>query len=179
MDTCHVLLGKPWQYDCSVVHDGRKNTYSLSIKGKKIVLVPHQEGITPTPVGNNTNILSMSKFLKEIERKVVIYALLPYGNSVVDVSPDLPAEVQQLLAEFSNLMPKDLPLGLPPMRDIQHQINLVPGSSLPNRLAYGLSPKESEELQHQVVELLEKGYIRESMSPYAISTLLVSKRDGS
>jgi hypothetical protein len=40
MDACHILLGRLWQYDHSVVHEGRKNTYSLSIKGKKVVLAP-------------------------------------------------------------------------------------------------------------------------------------------
>ncbi|KAE8696147.1 putative CCCH-type zinc finger family protein [Hibiscus syriacus] len=179
MDACHILLGRPWQYDRSVIHDGRKNTYSLSIKGKKIVLAPRREGLTPTPVTHNTNLLSMSRFLDEIEHGDVVYALLPCENNAVDVDTDLPVEVQRLLAEFSNLMPEDLPPGLPPMRDIQHQIDLVPGSSLPNRPAYRLSPKEAEELQRQVEELLERGYIRESMSPCAVPALLVPKKDGS
>jgi hypothetical protein len=69
MDTCHILLGRPWQYDRSVVHDGRKNTYSLSIKGKKIVLAPSQQGINPAPIVDNTNLLSMSRFLVEVERE--------------------------------------------------------------------------------------------------------------
>ncbi|KAE8702634.1 putative CCCH-type zinc finger family protein [Hibiscus syriacus] len=145
MDACHILLGRPWQYDCSVIHDGRKNTYSLSIKGKKIVLAPRREGLTPTPITHNTTMLSMFRFLDEIEHGDVVYALLPCENNAVDVDADLPVEVQRLLAEFSNLMPEDLPPRLPPMRDIQHQIDLVPGSSLPNRPAYRLSPKEAED----------------------------------
>ncbi|KAE8676344.1 putative CCCH-type zinc finger family protein [Hibiscus syriacus] len=119
------------------------------------------------------------QFLDEIEHGGVVYALLPCENNAVDVDTDLPVEVQRLLAEFSNLMPEDLPPGLPPMRDIQHQINLVPGSILPNRPAYRLNPKEAEELQRQVEELLERGYIRESMSPCAVPALLVPKKDGS
>ncbi|KAE8730445.1 ABC transporter G family member 6 [Hibiscus syriacus] len=119
------------------------------------------------------------QFLDEIEHGGVVYALLPCENNAVDVDTDLPVEVQRLLAEFSNLMPEDLPPGLPPMRDIQHQIDLVPGSSLPNRPTYRLSPKEAEELQRQVEELLERGYIRESMSPCAVPALLVPKKDGS
>jgi len=165
MDACHILLGRPWQYDRNVVHDGRKNTYSLSIKGKKIMLAPRRDGANPAPVANNTNLLFMSRFLVEVEREDRIYALLPCGNSAVDETPELPPEVQQVLAEFSDLMPEDFPPGLPPMRDIQHQIDLIPGSILPNRPAYRLSPKEAEKLQRQVVELLERGYIRESMSP--------------
>jgi len=102
----------------------------------------------------------MSRFLVEVEREDRIYALLPCGNSAVDETLELPPEVQQMLAEFSDLMLEDFPPGLPPMQDIQHQIDLIPGLILPNRPAYRLSPKEAEELQRQVVELLERGYIR-------------------
>jgi hypothetical protein len=50
MDACYLLLGRPWQYDRGVVHDGRQKTYTLSIKGKKVVLAPWREGLIPIPV---------------------------------------------------------------------------------------------------------------------------------
>ncbi|XP_074579527.1 uncharacterized protein LOC141836014 [Curcuma longa] len=179
MDACHILLGRPWQYDRSVIHDGRKNTYTVHIKGKKIVLAPQRERTTSIPPTKNTNLLSVSKFIDEMESGDVVYALLPCRDEATIVDVALPAEVQHLLADFAELMPEDFPPGLPPMRDIQHQIDLVPGSSLPNRPAYRLSPKEAEELQRQVVDLLERNYIRESMSPCAVPALLVPKKDGS
>ncbi|XP_022871977.1 uncharacterized protein LOC111391064 [Olea europaea var. sylvestris] len=172
-------LNKGSEYDRSVIHDGRKNTYFLSIKGKKIVLAPRREENISAPVVNNTNLLSMSKFLVEVGHEKIVYALMPRENSAANVDSELPAEVQQLLMEFSDLMPEDLPPGLPPMMDIQHQIDLISGSSLPDRPAYRLSPKEAKELQRQVVELLERGNIHESMSPCAGPALLVSKKDGS
>ncbi|CAA7044105.1 unnamed protein product [Microthlaspi erraticum] len=60
---------------------------------------------------------------------------------------------------------EDSPPGLPPVRGIEHQIDFVPGSTLPNRPAYRTNPVETKELQRQVDELMEKGHIRESMSP--------------
>ncbi|GLT54897.1 hypothetical protein SLA2020_280560 [Shorea laevis] len=179
MDACHLLLGRPWQYDRSVVHDGRRNTYTLSIKGKKVVLAPRREGAIPVPATEKgVNLLSMSRFLEEVEEEGVVYALMPReeGSRIDD---DVSVELQELLTKFADLMPDELPPGLPPMRDIQHHIDFVPGSSLPNRPAYRLSPKESEELQRQVTELLKRGYIRESMSPCAVPALLVPKKDGS
>ena len=49
----------------------------------------------------------------------------------------VPIAVKQLLEEFSNVFPEDLPTGLPPMRGIEHAINLQPGAILPNRPPFG------------------------------------------
>ncbi|KAH0669565.1 hypothetical protein KY289_024058 [Solanum tuberosum] len=79
---------------------------------------------------------------------------------------------------FEGVFPDDTPKGLPPLRGIEHQIDFVPGSQLPNRPAYRSNPKETKELQRQVEELLEKEFVRESRSPYSVPVLLVPKRDG-
>ena len=65
------------------------------------------------------------------------------------------------------------------MRGIEHQIDLVPGASLPNRPAYRSNPQETKEIQRQVEELIGKGWVRDSMSPCAMPVILVPKKDGS
>ena len=72
-----------------------------------------------------------------------------------------------------------MPSGLPPNRGIEHHIDLIPRVTIPNRPAYRCNPEETKEIQKQVGELLEKGYVRESMSPCVIPVLRVPKKDGS
>ena len=85
----------------------------------------------------------------------------------------------KLILEFVDVMPKEIPHGLPPMRDIQHQIDLIPSLVFPNKLASTMSPKEHAELKTQVHDFLNKGLVQESESSYVVPTMLVHEKDGS
>ncbi|GKV11638.1 hypothetical protein SLEP1_g22878 [Rubroshorea leprosula] len=85
---------------------------------------------------------------------------------------------RRALNDFKDVFPDDVPNGLPPIRGIKHQIGFIPGATIPNRPAYRSNPNETKELQRQVEELMKKGHVRESMSPFAVPVLLVPKKDG-
>ncbi|RDX96203.1 hypothetical protein CR513_21170, partial [Mucuna pruriens] len=80
--------------------------------------------------------------------------------------------------EFTNIFPDEVPHGLPPLRGIEHQIDLILGCPIPNIPAYRTNPKVTKEIQKQVNELLQKGFVRESLSPYFVPVILVPKKDG-
>ncbi len=99
--------------------------------------------------------------------------------SLDDIASSIPPVVTNLLQEYEDVFPAEIPPGLPPMRGIEHQIDLIPGASLPNRAAYRTNPDETKEIQRQVQDLLDRGYVRQSLSPYAVPVILVPKKDGS
>ncbi|KAI3709992.1 hypothetical protein L2E82_39765 [Cichorium intybus] len=175
MDACHLLLGRPWQFDRKVTHDGRANSYSFVFEGVKLVLVPNKPTERSTTTTTNPSLLSMAQFSNELKESDVVYVLI---GKEVDQPYLVPDSVKALLDEFHDVFPKELPSELPPLRDIQHHIDLEPGAALPHRPHYRMSPREHEELRRQVEELLSKGHIRESMSPVAVPALLTPKKDG-
>lgn len=117
--------------------------------------------------------------MKEIRSEGVVFALISWSAFMEEEEDNNSKEAQSALVEFSNLMLHVLPEGLPFIREIQHQIDLISGSSLPNKETYKFSLKEAEKLQRQVEELLEKRYIQESISPYVALKVFVLKNDGS
>jgi hypothetical protein len=98
--------------------------------------------------------------------------------SLEDITTPLPRAITNLLHEFKDVFPAEIPPGLPPLRGIEHQIDLIPGASLPNRAVYRTNPEEMKEIQRQVQELLDNGYVHEILSPCVVPVILVPKNKG-
>jgi len=76
-----------------------------------------------------------------------------------DIVSSIPPVITNLLQEYDDVFPAEIPPGLPPMRGIEHQIDLIPGATLPNRAACRTNPEETKEIQRQVQDLLDRGYV--------------------
>ena len=83
-----------------------------------------------------------------------------------------------VVREFSDVFPKDLP-SIPPDREIDFQIELAPGTEPISKAPNRMSPLELKELKVQMEELVNKGFVRLSTSPWGAPILFVNKKDGS
>jgi hypothetical protein len=88
-----------------------------------------------------------------------------------------PTDGIRVVSEFPDVFPDDLP-GMPPDHDIEFSIDLFPGIAPIAKRPYRMAPVEHEEVKKTVDELLAKGYIRRSFSPWAFPVLLVEKKHG-
>ncbi|KAJ9542729.1 hypothetical protein OSB04_029235 [Centaurea solstitialis] len=95
------------------------------------------------------------------------------GESKKKTVKDVP-----VVCEFPDVFPEDLP-GIPPERQVEFRIDLVPGAAPVAKTLYRLAPPEMQELSNQLEELLAKGFIRPSSSPWGAPILFVKKKDGS
>ena len=92
-----------------------------------------------------------------------------------EASPDLnPIPV---VCEFPDVFSKDLP-GLPPDREVEFSIELEPGTAPISRRSYRMALRELAEMKKQLEELMEKGFIRPSSSPWGCPAIFVKKKDG-
>jgi hypothetical protein len=88
-----------------------------------------------------------------------------------------PTDGIHVVSEFSDVFPDDLP-GMPPDHEIEFSIDLLPGTAPIAKRPYRMAPVEHEEVKKTIDELLAKGYIRRSFSPWAFPIFLVEKKDG-
>nr|GEX74882.1 hypothetical protein [Tanacetum cinerariifolium] len=81
------------------------------------------------------------------------------------------------VCDFPEVFPNDL-TGLPPVREIEFRIDLIPGALPVVKSPYRLAPSEMQELSNQLKELQEKGFIQPSHSPWGAPVIFVKKKDG-
>nr|GEZ79801.1 putative reverse transcriptase domain-containing protein [Tanacetum cinerariifolium] len=91
---------------------------------------------------------------------------------IKDKSEEKRLEDVPIVRDFLKVFPEDLP-GLPPTRQVEFQIDLIPGAALVARAPYRLTPSEMKELSDQLQKLSYKGFIRPSSSPWGASVLFV------
>jgi hypothetical protein len=104
----------------------------------------------------------------------VVVPTKPFGRVYAAIIP----EIQDIpvVCEFPDVFPEDMP-GLPPERDVEFVIELKPGTSPISRRSYRMPPNELAELKTQLQDLLEKGFIRPSSSPWGCPAIFVKKKD--
>ena len=126
--------------------------------------------------------MARKRDMRELREPNSVFFVLLYKDNFLstnELTSTTPSVVVEILQGYEDVFPEEIPLGLPPQGGIEHQIDLVPGAPLPNRPPYRTNPEETKEVQRQVEGLLNKGYVRESLSPCAVPVLLVPKKDGS
>ncbi|GJT60710.1 putative reverse transcriptase domain-containing protein [Tanacetum coccineum] len=167
LGTFDVIIGMDWL----VKHD------AVIICGKKVVCIPYRNKtliVKGDKGGSRLKIISCIKARKYVEQGCHLFlAHVTKKKSKEKRMEDVP-----VIRDFPEVFPEELP-GLPPPRQVEFRIDLVPGAAHVARAPYRLAPSEMKELSVQLQELLEKGFIRPSSSPWGVPVLFVKKKDGS
>nr|GEX28621.1 putative reverse transcriptase domain-containing protein [Tanacetum cinerariifolium] len=124
------------------------------------------------------SILSCTKTQKYIKKGFLIFLAQVTKKETKDKSKEKRLEDVPTVQDFLEVFPEDL-LGLPPTRQVEFQINLVPCAAPMVQALYRLALSELQELSTQLQELSDKGFIRLSSSPWGAPVLFVKKKDGS
>ncbi|GJX89435.1 putative reverse transcriptase domain-containing protein [Tanacetum coccineum] len=172
-------------FDAIIGMDWLAKYQAVIVCAEKIVRIPwrnktliiHGDGSNQ---GNVTrlNIISCTKTQKYMEKGFPIFLAHVTAKEVEDKSEKKRLEDVPIVQDFPEVFPEDLP-GLPPARQVEFQIDLVPGAAPVARAPYRLAPSEMKELSEQLKELSDKGFIRPSSSPWGAPVLFVKKKDGS
>ncbi|GJS55432.1 hypothetical protein Tco_0628794 [Tanacetum coccineum] len=141
---------------------------SIDWLAKYQAIIVCAEKIVRIPWGNETLIIHG-------DGRFPIFLAHVTAKEVEDKSEKKRLEDVPIVQDSPKVFPEDLS-GLPPTRQVEFQIDLVPGAAPIVRAPYQLSPSEMKELSEQLKELSNKGFIRPSSSPWGAPVLFVKKK---
>ncbi|GJZ62138.1 putative reverse transcriptase domain-containing protein [Tanacetum coccineum] len=161
-------------YDVKLA-DGKIIKINTIIRGCTLNFLDHPFNINlmPTELGSFDVVIGMDWLAKYHAVIDCAEKIGTEGKSEERLLEDVP-----IVRDFPDVFPEDL-LGLPPTRQVEFQIDLIPGVAPVARAHYRLAPFEMKELSEQLQELSDKGFIRPSSSPWGAPVLFVKKKDGS
>ncbi|GJT47651.1 reverse transcriptase domain-containing protein [Tanacetum coccineum] len=122
-------------------------------------------------------VISSIRTQKYIDQGCQVFLIQMMKEEKTEI-PERRIEDVPVVRDFPEVFPEDLP-GLPPTRQVEFHIELIPGAAPVARAPYRLAPAEMKELAEQLKELSDKGFIRPSSSPWGAPILFVKKKDGS
>ncbi|GJW03908.1 putative reverse transcriptase domain-containing protein, partial [Tanacetum coccineum] len=182
IDLMPVELGS---FDAIIGMDWLVKYQAIIVCAEKIVHIPwgnetlivHDDGSNP---GNEASlyIISYTKTQEYMLKGCPVFLANVTTKETEDKSEKKRLEDVPIVQDFPEVFPEDLP-GLPPTRQVEFQIDLIPGAAPVARAPYRLAPSEMKELSEQLKELSDKGFIRPSSSPWGAPVLFVKKKDGS
>ena len=179
MDEVDLILGDTF-FEAHTVDVRRKPVRLVVCRdGKEVTL---QLTRIPMAGGGKLNLVSMEQM--QDEQLVVWVRMEQMEETQGEAKKDepLPRHIREVLGKYkdvlTNELPQELPQELPPRREVDHKIEVIPGSEPPSKAPYRLNQKELLELKKQLNDLLSRGYIRPSKSPYGAPVLFVDKKDG-
>ncbi|GKA77735.1 putative reverse transcriptase domain-containing protein [Tanacetum coccineum] len=189
------LLGHPFNIDLMPIElgsfdviigmDWLAKNHAVIVCDEKIVRIPYGNEILivqgdkgDKEKKSKLSIISSEKVQKYMEKGCQLFLAQITVKESKDKSEEKRLEDVPTVRDFPEVFPEDLP-GLPPTRQVEFQIDLVPGAAPVARAPYRLAPSEMEELSTQLQELSDKGFIRPSSSPWGAPVLFVKKKDGS
>ncbi|GKC82607.1 putative reverse transcriptase domain-containing protein, partial [Tanacetum coccineum] len=182
IDLMPVELGS---FDAIIGMDWLVKYQAIIVCAEKIVRIPWgNETLIVHDDGSNRghearlHIISYTKTQEYMLKGCPVFLAHITTKEVEDKSEKKRLEDVPIVQDFPEVFPEDLP-GLPPTRQVEFQIDLVPGAAPVARAPYRLAPSEMKELSEQLKELSDKGFIRPSSSPWGAPVLFVKKKDGS
>ena len=170
-----VILGIPWLKRHNPVINWDTSKVVVSSNGNQCELPLHSD-IDPPAVEMISALQAKRDMTKGEQMYLALVKVVEQDNAATKVTVD--PDTEKIISEFKDVFPDDLPSGLPPKREIDHRIELEPGQNPPSRPTYRMSQPEMDELKKQLSELMDKGYVQESKSPYGAPVLFVKKKDG-
>ncbi|GJW05478.1 putative reverse transcriptase domain-containing protein [Tanacetum coccineum] len=175
MGTYDVIIGMDWLTKYQAVIDCAKKIVRIPFGSE--ILIFHGDG-SRNKRGTRLNIISCTKAQKYLLQGCHVFLAHITVKETGDKSKKKQLEEVPIVKNFPEVFPEDLP-GLPPTRQVEFHIDLVPGAAPVARAPYRLAPSEMKELADQLQELSDKGFIRPSSSPWGAPVLFVKKKDGS